>query len=418
MNTLQSAIISETTLLERFLKYVKIDTQANPKSETFPSSEKEKDLGRALVTELRALGVKNAEMDEWGYVYARIASNCGSPNIVALLAHMDVAPDAPGEGVKPILHENFNGELLKYPNGMCLHANVTHGLSLCKGHTLITSDGSTLLGADDKAGVAAIMSFVEYLLKHPELQRPEISICFTPDEEIGAGVNHIDLKRLNADFGFTVDGHLPGEINYENFFAWGAVAQFAGRSHHPGDARGNMVNATRFAAEFVARIPRHMTPESTFKREPFIHATSISGSVEQASVSLILRAFSENEIAHEKCILDSIAKSQECEEPRLKVTLEFKEQYKNMRAVAEPHACVKALEKALISIGLTPQAKPIRGGTDGARLSFMGLPCPNIFTGGSNFHSIYEWTSLENMAQAAATLVALMPTVIAIDKSK
>jgi tripeptide aminopeptidase len=414
MNDIAKKIISETTLLQNFLRYVQVDTQADPKSETFPSSDKEKNLGRMLAAELTNLGVKDAAMDEWGYVYGRIPSNCESQHKVAFLAHMDVSPDAPGEGVKPLLHTNFDGQKVVYPDGRILTNKEAHGLSSCKGHTLITSDGTTLLGADDKAGIAAIMAFVEFVQKHPEIKHPEISICFTPDEEIGNGVAHIDVKKLDAHFGYTVDGHLPGEINYENFFAWGASVKISGRSHHPGDARGNMVNAIRFASEFVTRIPRHMTPETTMEREPFIHVHGMSGCVENASLNLILRAFTEADIAREKDIIQAIAQGLETEEPRLKITVECKEQYKNMQPIAEPHPCVQVLDTAIRSLGLSLQVKPIRGGTDGARLSYMGVPCPNIFTGGSNFHSISEWTSLENMAQASATLVALMAPILTL----
>jgi tripeptide aminopeptidase len=409
MTPLCSKIINETSLLERFVRYVKIDTQAVPSSTTFPSSEKEKDLARILEKELHALGISNAQMDDHGYVYAHIPSNCGSSQKIAFLAHMDVAPDVCGEGVQPVVHPNFNGESITYSTGEILSASENHGLAACKGHTLITSDGTTLLGADDKAGVAAIMSFLEFVQKHPEIERPSISICFTPDEEIGAGVEHIDVKRIDANFAYTVDGHLPGEYNFENFFAWAAKISIQGHSHHPGDARGNMINAVRTAAQVVSRLPTHMLPETTQKYEPFIHATGISGSVDSATIHFILRAFSENHIEQEKQILEAICKNLEIEEPRLKINLEFKEQYKNMRSVTEKEPlCLDALKKAMTSIGLTPTAAPIRGGTDGARLSYMGLPCPNIFTGGSNFHSTKEWTSVENMAYAAATLVALL----------
>ncbi len=408
MNELVHSIIQQTTLLDRFLRYVKVDTQSDPKSDTFPSSEKEKDLARILAKELKELGVENAEMDSHGYVYARLTANCSSTRKVAFLAHIDVAPDVKGEGVKPMVHPNFNGQGIDYPNGEKLLASENHGLSNCKGHTLITSDGSTLLGADDKAGVAAIMSFVEFLKKNPEIQHPEISICFTPDEEVSAGVDHINTEQLNADFGYTVDGHLPGEYNFENFYAWGAAIKIQGHSHHPGDARGNMINAVRTASQIVARLPTHMLPETTMNYEPFIHAHSISGSVDSASVDLILRAFSEHDIEKEKDVVRAICNALQAEEPRLKLELNFNEQYKNMRPMAEAQPmCVDALKQAIASLGLNPVAAPIRGGTDGARLSYMGIPCPNIFTGGSNFHSTKEWTSVENMAYATATLIRL-----------
>lgn len=409
---LASEIIKSTSLKERFIAYVKEDTQAVNGSETFPSSPKEKNLGEKLVKELKGLGIDNAEMDSNGYVYAKISSNCGVTKKVAFIAHMDVATDCAGEGVKPVIHENYNGSILKLNGGTVIDPDDSTDLKECIGDTIITSDGTTLLGADDKAGIAAIMSMVEYIMKHPEIKRPEIRICFTPDEEIGRGVDFIDLKKVDADFAYTFDGGFPYEVNYENFNAYSAKVTIKGVSIHPGYAKDKMVNAIRYAGKFVDMLPRTMSPERTHNREPFIHPVGISGGSEEVTVSMILRSFVPEDIEREKQIVLNIIEVMKAEEPKLQITTAFNQSYLNMYEIMKDKMFVyDYVKKAIEDLGATPDIHPIRGGTDGARLSFMGLPCPNIFAGGVNFHSQKEWVALENIGLAAAVAVKIIENV-------
>ena len=314
-----------------------------------------------------------------------------SPKSLDFIAHMDVALDCAGEGVKPVLHENYDGSAIKLNAGIVIDPEDSTELKQCIGDTIITSDGTTLLGADDKAGVAAIMSMAEYLLKHPEIKRPEIRICFTPDEEIGCGVDRINLEKVDADFAYTLDGGFPYEVNYENFNAFSAKVTFKGISIHPGYAKDKMVNAIRYAGKFVDLLPKTMSPERTCGREPFIHPVGIEGNLEEAKVSMILRSFVPEDITREENIILNIIELLKSEEPRLQVTPVFKESYLNMYEIMKDHMEVYTyVEKAIEELGAKPDVEPIRGGTDGARLSFMGLPCPNIFAGGVNFHSQKE----------------------------
>jgi len=410
---LTATILKETNLKKRFLDYVQVDTQSVEGSDTFPSSLKEKVLGAKLVDELKSLGITDAEMDENGYVYAKLPSNCGNKKRVAFIAHMDVALDCAGEGVKPVLHENYDGSAIKLNAGIVIDPEDSTELKQCIGDTIITSDGTTLLGADDKAGVAAIMSMAEYLLKHPEIKRPEIRICFTPDEEIGCGVDRINLEKVDADFAYTLDGGFPYEVNYENFNAFSAKVTFKGISIHPGYAKDKMVNAIRYAGKFVDLLPKTMSPERTCGREPFIHPVGIEGNLEEAKVSMILRSFVPEDITREENIILNIIELLKSEEPRLQVTPVFKESYLNMYEIMKDHMEVYTyVEKAIEELGAKPDVEPIRGGTDGARLSFMGLPCPNIFAGGVNFHSQKEWVALENIALASAVTVKIIENVV------
>jgi tripeptide aminopeptidase len=412
MHSLATGIINETSLFDSFLRYVRVDTQAISGSRSFPSSPKEKDLSKLLVQELHALGVTNARMDDYGYVYASLPSNCANQTRIGFLAHIDVAPGVPGEGVEPVVHARCDGKMLTLPKGDPITVAESPVLAEYAGQTVITSDGSTLLGADDKAGVAAIMAFVQYLIKHPEQKHPTINLCFTPDEEIGAGTDHISLDALNSDFAYTVDGGTMPEVNFENFNAWGATVSITGHNHHPGEAKGRMVNAAAFASEFVSMLPDDRLPETTEHREPFIHVHTMEGSVESAKIQMILRGFDPKDNETSKKILESIAEVLRSKEPRLKLTVECKEQYRNMREMVEQkQVCLDTLVAAIESLGLKPKYKPIRGGTDGARLSFMGVPSPNIFTGGTNFHSTREFVSLEQMAMAAATMVRICETI-------
>lgn len=409
---LASEIMKETSLLDRFLAYVKEDTQSVHDSATFPSSPKEKNLGEKLVKELIGLGVKNAEMDSNGYVYAKIASNCGVTKKVAFIAHMDVATDCAGEGVKPLIHKNYDGSAIKLNAGIVIDPEISTELKNCIGDTIITSDGTTLLGADDKAGIAAIMSMVEYIMKHPEIKRPEIRICFTPDEEIGRGVDFIDLKKVDADFAYTLDGGVPYEVNYENFNAYSGKVTIKGVSIHPGYAKDKMVNAIRYAGKFVDMLPKTMSPERTHHREPFIHPVGITGGSEEVTVSMILRSFVPEDIDREKQIILNIIEVLKAEEPRLQITPAFNQSYLNMYEIMKDKMFVyDYVKKAIEDLGATPDIHPIRGGTDGARLSFMGLPCPNVFAGGVDFHSQKEWVALENIGLASAVVVKIIENV-------
>jgi tripeptide aminopeptidase len=409
---LAAKIINETNLLNRFLEYVKEDTQAVPGSETFPSSMKEKNLGAKLVEELKGLGLENAEMDENGYVYAKWESNCGVTKKVAFIAHMDVATDCAGEGVKPVIHEKYDGSVIKLNGGTVIDPEDSEFLKQCIGDTIITSDGTTLLGADDKAGIAAIMSMVEYLKKHPEIQRPEIRICFTPDEEIGRGVDFINLEKVDADFAYTLDGGTPYEVNYENFNAYSGKVTIKGVSIHPGYAKDKMVNAIRYAGKFIDMLPKTMSPERTHNREPFIHPVNVTGGSEEVTVAMILRSFVPEDIDREKEIILNIIEVLKAEEPKLQVKTEFNQSYLNMYEIMKDHMHIyDYVKKAIEDLDATPDIHPIRGGTDGARLSFMGLPCPNIFAGGVNFHSQKEWVALENMGLAAAVAVKICENI-------
>ncbi len=406
---LVTKILNETAIKDRFIAYVKEDTQAVPGSETFPSSPKQKNLGKKLVDELERLGMQNVEMDENGYVYAKLPSNCGKKTRIAFIAHMDVAADCAGEGVNPQIHENYDGSAINLKNGIVISPEDSPHLKECIGDTVITSDGTTLLGADDKAGIAAIMSMVEYLNKHPEIQRPEIRVCFTPDEEIGRGVDFINIEKVDADFAYTLDGGFPYEVNYENFNAFSAVVKFKGISIHPGYAKDKMVNAIRYAGKFIDMLPKDMSPERTESREPFIHPINVSGGSEEVTVSMILRSFKLEDIEDEKkIILDAIEKVK-AEEPKLNIEHEFKQSYLNMYEVLKDKMHIyKYVEKAIKDLGEEPNVVPIRGGTDGSRLSFMDLPCPNIFAGGVDFHSQKEWVALENIALASAVTIKII----------
>jgi tripeptide aminopeptidase len=406
---LVTKILNETAIKDRFIAYVKEDTQAIPGSETFPSSPKQKNLGRKLVEELKSLGMQDVEMDENGYVYSKLPSNCGKKTRIAFIAHMDVAADCAGEGVQPQIHENYDGSAINLKDGIVISPEDSPHLNECIGDTVITSDGTTLLGADDKAGIAAIMSMVEYLNKHPEIQRPEIRVCFTPDEEIGRGVDFINIEKVDADFAYTLDGGFPYEVNYENFNAFSAVVKFKGVSIHPGYAKDKMVNAIRYAGKFIDMLPKDMSPERTENREPFIHPINITGGSEEVTVSMILRSFRLEDIEDEKkIILDAIEKVK-AEEPKLNVEHEFKQSYLNMYEVLKDKMHIyKYVEKAVQDLGVEPNVVPIRGGTDGSRLSFMNLPCPNIFAGGVDFHSQKEWVALENIALASAVTIKII----------
>jgi len=385
---------------ERFMRYAQIDTTADPNSTSFPSSAKQRDLAHLLYNELIDLGLSDVEIDEWSYVFATIPSNVSQPlPTICFCSHMDTAPDCSGTNVKPILHRNYNGQPITLPDDPTqILRTEDHPYLLQKiGDDLITASGSTLLGADDKAGVAIIMELAAYLQAHPEIPHGNIRILFTPDEEVGRGVEQLNMQKLNADFGYTLDGGPLGDIEDETFSADAATVTFHGVSAHPGYAKGKMINAIKLASEFVASLPKEgWSPETTEKRQGFVHPTSIEGALEKASVQLILRD-------HDTTLMQSYP------EKLRGFELQIHEQYRNMKEILVDYPFVSDYaEQAMLKAGITPQRNIIRGGTDGSRLSFMGLPCPNIFTGEMAIHSKLEYVSVQDMEKAIDTLVELV----------
>lgn len=400
------------TTAERLMRYVQIDTQSDPSSPTQPSTEKQKDLSRLLVAELLQLGISDAELDEAGYVYATIpATTDGDFPVLCFCSHVDTAPDCSGTGVKPILHRNYDGSDIVMPddNSIVLSAQNHPYLKAKIGDDIITASGTTLLGADDKAGVAIIMDLAQYLMEHPEIPHGKIRILFTPDEEIGRGVNAVDMKKLGATVGYTLDGGEYGHLEGENFSADAAILTFTGISAHPGYAKGKMVNAMKVAGTFLSRLPlNEWCPESTSGAEGFVHPVSMEGELEQAKVTFIVRDFDTAKLqAHEARLLQ-IAETAVKDFPESAVSMQVKEQYRNMKEILVHHPEVMAhAEEAYRRAGVTPERISIRGGTDGSRLSFMGMPCPNIFTGEMAIHSKQEYVSVQDMNKAVAICVHL-----------
>jgi tripeptide aminopeptidase len=400
------------SVVDRFLRYVKIDTQSDPNATSFPSTEKQKDLGKVLVQELLELGISDAHMDEHGYVYATIPSNTiKNVPVICFCSHMDTSPDASGKDVKPIIHKNFNGLPIVLPDDPKVvidpeeHPNLKDQI----GNDIITASGTTLLGADNKAGVAEIMDAARYLLAHPEVKHGAIRILFTPDEEVGRGVEHVDLDKLGAAFGYTVDGEKRGSLEDETFSADAAIVTIDGVSSHPGFAKGKMENAIKIASEIVAALPKdHLTPETTEGREGFLHPTQLSGIAERATIHFIVRDFTDEKLKDHEAVLQAAVGKVMKNYPRSKAKVEIKEQYRNMKKVLDNYPQVADnAEEAIRRAGIEVHKTAIRGGTDGSRLSFMGLPCPNIFAGEHAFHSRVEWVSVQDMQKAVQTLVHL-----------
>ena len=398
---------------ENFIRYAKIDTTADPNSTTFPSSMKQKDLAQLLVKELQDMGASEVEMDEWGYVFATIPSNTDKvTSTICFCSHMDTAPDVTGTNVKPIVHEKYNGQPIVLPDDptQIITTEMHPYLKEKIGDDIITASGTTLLGADDKAGVAIIMDFANYLLTHPEVKHGKVRILFTPDEEVGRGVDHLDIKKLNADYGYTLDGGVLGSIEDETFSADSVKVTFKGVSAHPGYAKGIMVNSIKLASDFVAALPKdRWSPETTEGRDGFVHPVSISGIMESTTVSFIIRDHVTEKLSKYEDELKGIA--QMIVEPHNGVSMEFvvKEQYRNMKEVLNsvPFVTEYAIE-AMKRAGVEPKPMIIRGGTDGSRLSFMGLPCPNLFTGEMGIHSKHEYVSVQDMEKAVRTMVELI----------
>jgi tripeptide aminopeptidase len=398
---------------ENFIRYAKIDTTADPNSTTFPSTMKQKDLAKVLVEELKNLGINDAEMDEWGYVFGTIPSNTekNAPTI-CFCSHMDTAPDVTGTNVKPIVHRNYTGQPIVLPDDptQIITTEMHPYLKEKIGDDIITASGTTLLGADDKAGIAIIMDFVNYIVTHPEVKHGPIRILFTPDEEVGRGVDHLDIKKLNADYGYTLDGGVLGSIEDETFSADAVKVTFKGVSAHPGYAKGKMINAIKLASDFVAALPTdRWSPETTEGRQGFVHPVQISGVMEETTVSFIIRDHLTEKLAKFEDELQSLA--QMIIEPHngASMTFEVKEQYRNMKEVLQsvPFVTDYAID-AMKRAGVEPRPSIIRGGTDGSRLSFMGLPCPNLFTGEMAIHSKHEYVSVQDMEKAVKTMIELI----------
>ncbi|RDI58505.1 peptidase T [Microvirga subterranea] len=397
---------------DRFLRYVVIDTQSDAASKTQPSTEKQKNLGRLLVEELLAIGVADAHLDEHGYVYGTIPSNSPKNNVpvICFCAHMDTAPDFSGTNVRPQVVRNYQGGDIRLPGDPSQVIRVADHpvLKTLVGEDIITSDGTTLLGADDKAGIAEIMAAAEFLINNPDVKHGTIRILFTTDEEIGRGVDKVDLQKLGADFGYTMDGETAGTIEDETFSADAVEIAVKGVAIHPGFAFGKMENAIRIAGEIVARLPKDMAPETTTGRDGFIHPTGVSAVMEKASLSFIIRDFTEEGLKEKEALLEAISKEVMAAYPGSSHTFTVKEQYRNMKVVLDRHPeIVDYAVEAIRRAGMEPQRGSIRGGTDGSRLSFMGLPCANIFAGGHAFHSPLEFVSAQDMDRAARTIVEL-----------
>jgi tripeptide aminopeptidase len=410
--TLPSSLPFQHSVTERFLRYVTIDTQSDPDSPTCPSTEKQKDLGRLLAAELKDIGLADAHLDAHGYVYATIPANTQKKvPVICFCSHMDTSPDCTGKNVKPQIVRNYRGGDITLPAdpSQIIRAAEHPALKAQIGHDIITTDGTTLLGADNKAGVAEIMDAAQFLVQNPHIKHGTIKILFTPDEEIGRGVDEVDLKKLGADFAYTIDGESAGQIEDETFSADAATIFIQGVSTHPGFAKGKMEHAIKIAAAIIERLPKDTcSPETTEGKEGFLHPIGISGALEQTTIGFIVRDFTVAGLKEKEALLERIVKDVMEDYPRSTYRMEVKEQYRNMKEVIDRHPeTVDYAIEAIRRAGLTPRRNSIRGGTDGSRLSFMGLPCPNIFAGEHAFHSRLEWVSRQDMEKAAETIVHL-----------
>jgi tripeptide aminopeptidase len=399
------------TVVDRFLRYVVIDTQSNPESSTQPSTEKQKNLGRMLVEELLAIGLSDAHLDEHGYVYATIPSNVEKPvPVICFCSHMDTAPDFTGTDVRPRTVSNYRGGDIQLSGNPQRIIRVSDNPALLDqiGNDIVTTDGTTLLGADDKAGLAEIMTAAQFLIDNPDVRHGTIKLLFTPDEEIGRGVDKVDLQKLGAEFGYTMDGETAGHIEDETFSADGVKITIQGVAIHPGFAKGKMENAIKIVGAVIDRLPKDVAPEATSGRQGFVHPIGVTGSMEQAVLSLIVRDFEEDGVAVKEAMLETLVKDVMGNYAGATYTFEVKQQYRNMKVVLDEHP--EVVENALEAIrraGMQPVRGSIRGGTDGSRLSFMGLPCANVFAGGHAFHSPLEWVSRQDMEKAVSVLVEL-----------
>ena len=398
-------------LKDRFLKYVSFDTQSDEMSETFPSTEKQKVLLKYLVEEMKSLGLTEVEMDEHSYAMGTIPATPGYEGrpAIGFIAHVDTSPDMSGANIKPQIIENYDGKDIRLNENLMMTVKDFPELSAFKGHTLITTDGTTLLGADDKAGVAEIMTAAEYLMAHPEIKHGKIRIGFTPDEEVGRGVDYFNVEKFGAKFAYTIDGGFEGELEYENFNAASAKVAIQGRNVHPGYAKDKMINALQVAAEVNSLLPAWERPEHTDGYEGFYHLTKMEGNVENAHLDYIIRDFDKMSFEKRKNFITSIVESVNAEYGSEVAKLDLYDEYYNMLEVLnENKNVVDIAVKAILKAGVEPIIEPIRGGTDGARLSFMGLPCPNLFTGGHNFHGPYEYVCVESMEKAVEVILNIV----------
>ena len=402
--------IDKERLVERFLRYVAVDTQSDPESETFPSTAKQLTLLNLLLEEMLVMGLADVEIDPHGYVTGTIPATpgCEQKPVIGFISHVDTSPDMTGVEIKPQFVYDYDGEDIRLNESLTMRVAEFPELSFFKGHTLITTDGTTLLGADDKAGIAEIMTAAEYLMAHPEIPHGTVRIGFTPDEEVGRGVDFFDVENFGANFAYTVDGGFEGELEYENFNAASAKIAVQGRNIHPGYAKDKMINALQVICEINALLPAAQRPEHTEEYDGFYHLVGMNGTVEQATSEYIIRDHSREKFEAKKSYLQSVVNLLEEKYGKGVISLTVKDQYYNMREMVESHPeVIGRAEKAMRLAGVVPVVRPIRGGTDGSRLSYMGLPCPNLFTGGMNFHGKFEYCSVDTMCRACKTLVHL-----------
>jgi tripeptide aminopeptidase len=401
------------TVLERFLRYVQVDTQSDPNSPTIPSTEKQKDLSRILVKELLEMGIEDAHLDEWGYVYATIPSNTDKDvPAICFCSHVDTSPDSSGTDVKPIVHRNYDGSDIVLPDdtAQIIKASEYKYLKQLIGQDIVTASGKTLLGSDDKSGVAEIMDAAHYFMTNPEVKHGTVKILFTPDEEIGRGVDKADMKKLGADFGYTLDGGKRGSFENETFSADAAVITIHGKMIHPGYAKNILENAVKIASDIVSALPKDsLSPETTSGREGFLHPTSLDSVGEKAVLKFIIRGFTDEVLAQNQAILRGIVADVMKNYPKSSADIQIIEQYRNMHDMVKKHPQISeyAIE-AIRQGGMEPTVRPIRGGTDGSRLSYMGLPCPNLFAGMQAIHSKHEFVSVQDMEKSVETIIRLV----------
>ena len=407
--------MQEKKIIDRFIRYVKVDSQSDPESTTTPSTQKQWDIIHLLVDELKEIGLSEVSVDEYGYIMATLPSNVSHEvPTIGFIAHYDTSPDFSGANVNPQFVHNYDGGdiVLNEKENIVLSSSYFSDLKKYVGQTIITTDGLSLLGADDKAGVAEIVSAMEYLLAHPEIQHGKIRIAFTPDEEIGKGPHKFDVEKFGAQWAYTMDGSHIGELEYESFNAAGAKIHIKGKGVHPGTAKGRMVNAILIASELIESLPENEIPERTEGREGFFHVMNIKGDVEDVYINMIIRDHDRNKFNARKELLHTVVKDLQKLHKDAVFELEVEDQYYNMREKIEPVIhIVEIAEQAMKELGITPITKPIRGGTDGSQLSFMGLPCPNIFAGGHNFHGKYEFVPVENLEKATEVIIRIAELV-------
>ena len=399
------------TCVDRFLKYVKYDTQSNEESETFPSDPKQLELSKELVNELKEIGLEDAHIDEWGYVMATLPSNTDKEvPVIGFIAHVDTSPAVSGKDVKPKIHKNYQGGDIVLENGKVIEADSNPELKDMIGFDIITTDGTTLLGADDKAGIAEIMDAMNYLVNHPEVKHGTIKVCFTPDEEVGRGTEHFDVEKFGAKYAYTIDGGTRGEVETETFSADAVNIDFIGRNVHPGYAKGKMINSIKMAGHFLELLPKdRLSPETTEGREGYVHPVSVNGNEEKTTLKFIIRDFIDDKLKEYEDFLKELTDKTVGAFPGSSSEFKVIEQYRNMKNILDQHPQVEefALE-ALRRLGIKPIQSAIRGGTDGSRLSYMGLPTPNLFAGGHNFHAVTEYVAIQDMEAATKMIVTLI----------